>query len=107
MIKEFSKDKAKTPGISVIRFGSVQCGPCASYKPVFNEFAQDIDVPCFEFDITPDNANVAVQYGIRALPSTIILANGECVNRIAGVLTKVELVSAVDAAKEQLANQEG
>ena len=61
-------------------FSATWCGPCKSFKPVMNEIAGE-------------GHQIACQYNIRAVPTTIIEENGVEVDRFTGVLPKQSVLS--------------
>ena len=72
-------------------FSATWCGPCKSFKPVMNEIAGEGHQIAF-LDVDK-NKDMASQYNIRAVPTTIIEENGGEVDRFTGVLPKQSVLS--------------
>ena len=71
-------------------FSATWCGPCKAFKPIMKELSDEgYDIEFIDGD---ENQDLAVQYNIRSVPTTIIEEDGEEVSRIVGVKTKEEMV---------------
>jgi len=99
MIEKFSQEIIKTPGVSIVKFSSARCAPCKAYAPVFEDFAYESDVSCFECELTSDNVDFAITYGVRSLPATLVFVDGKPVNHLLGAQTKQQLTDAANEAK--------
>ena len=67
-------------------FTATWCGPCQSFKPVMNEISgEGYSVQFVDVDSQQD---VAVQYGVRSVPTVVIEENGVEVDRFVGALPK-------------------
>ena len=72
-------------------FSAVWCGPCKVFKPIMKELSDEgYDIEFIDGD---DNQDLAVQYNIRSVPTTIIEEDGKEVGRIVGVKTKEEMIT--------------
>ena len=75
-------------------FSAVWCGPCKVFKPIMKELSDEgYDIEFIDGD---ENQDLAVQYNIRSVPTTIIL-EGESfsyheTDRIVGVRSKQEMI---------------
>ena len=63
----------------VIRFTAEWCGPCKAYAPVFNNVAATTPGTVFETVDIDAYREVAAQYGVRSVPTTIIEKGGRTV----------------------------
>ena len=76
----------------LVDFWAPWCGPCRIIAPIIEELAEE-----FEGQIkvgklnTDENPNIAMQYGIRAIPTVILFKNGEVVDTRIGVQPKEAL----------------
>ena len=71
-------------------FSATWCGPCKSFKPVMNEISgEGYSVQFIDVDSQQD---VAVQYGVRSVPTVVIEENGTEVTRFVGVQPKASVI---------------
>ena len=78
--------------ISVVYFWAVWCGPCRSTAPVFKNLAKtEIGNTTYGKVNVDESPEIATKYGIRSIPSLLIIKNGEVVDRHVGTFTE-ELV---------------
>ena len=96
LTKETFEAELNRPGITVIDFWASWCGPCRAMAPQFERAAALR--PQYRFakvDVDAEPA-VAAEYGIRSIPTLMVLLDGEPVAAQAGVIGADELVEAVD-----------
>ena len=76
----------------LIDFYADWCGPCKMYAPIVEAVAaENENIKVVKINI--DNAqDIAVKYQVMSIPTTIIIKNGEEVNRAVGMISKSELV---------------
>ena len=71
----------------VIDFSAVWCGPCQWYTPVFEQIQKDFRHHFVFAKVDVDEArDIAIQYGIEAVPTTIFIKNGQTVGCLPGAL---------------------
>ena len=83
-------------GITVIDFWASWCGPCRAMAPQFERAA--MLRPAYRFakvDVDAEPA-LAGRYGVRAIPTLLVLRDGEPVAAQAGVVGANALVEALD-----------
>ncbi len=71
----------------VIKFSASWCGPCKAMAPQFKKFQeahQEDGVEILDVDVDK-NYELASEYGVRSIPYTVFVKEGEVVNRISGV----------------------
>ena len=72
-------------------FSATWCGPCKVFKPVMNEIAgEGYSVQFIDVDQSQD---LAVKYGVRSVPTTVIEEGGIEVDRIVGSVSKQQVMS--------------
>ena len=73
----------------LIDFWAVWCGPCKAIAPVIKEIAEEYDgkVKVGKVDVD-QNQNTAMKYGVRSIPTLLVMKNGEVVNQIVGAVPK-------------------
>lgn len=75
----------------VVDFWAPWCGPCRIIAPIIEELSNEIDSVKFGKLNTDENPNIAMQYGIRAIPTIMLFKNGEVVDTRIGVQPKEAL----------------
>ncbi len=93
IIKSIDHFSFKRKGVNMSKpelldFSATWCGPCKMQKPfldkVKEEFGDQVDVKVIDVD---QNQEMAAKYGIQAVPTLIIVKEGEAVKRFTGVTT--------------------
>jgi thioredoxin 1 len=82
----------------LVDFWAVWCGPCKVIGPIVEEIADDYGdrVVVGKLDVD-SNRDTAVKYGIQAIPTLLLVNNGEVMDRIVGVTDKASLASKLDS----------
>jgi thioredoxin-like negative regulator of GroEL len=73
----------------VLKFSAAWCGPCQALGMTIKS-EDDWGVEIKEIDID-EELDMASQYGIRSVPTLVMLENGAEVKRKSGALNKVQL----------------
>lgn len=90
--ENFEEEVIKSEKTVLIDFYATWCGPCKIYSPIVEEFAtenEDIKVVKLDIDEAQD---IAMEYNVMSIPTTIIIKDGKEVDRAVGVISK-ELLS--------------
>ena len=75
----------------VLKFSATWCNPCKAYKPVFEQVSKENpDIEFKEIDIE-QNEDLAEEYNIMSVPTTIVLLDEVPVKRLSGALNKKQL----------------
>jgi thioredoxin 1 len=82
--------------LTVKKFSASWCGPCRALAPVINEIkGQFTNVKFEEYDV--DEAyDEATKYGIRSVPTIIMVKDGVEVERFTGASSKMAYVNAIN-----------
>jgi len=80
-----------------IDFWAEWCAPCRMLAPAFEKLAEaygnDISFAKVNVDELPD---VAIQYGIRSIPTLLLLRNGKVVEQLVGARPYQDLARVLD-----------
>lgn len=94
------KEKAiDTEGVAVVDFWAEWCGPCRMITPIIEELSKEYEGKAMIGKVNVDeNPEVSMKYGIRSIPTVLVLKNGEVVDKQVGVTTKQKLVDKIEAS---------
>ena len=91
----FEEEVLNSDKTVVIDFYADWCGPCKLYAPIVEEVAsenQDIKVVKINVDEAQD---IAMNYQVMSIPTTVIIKEGKEVNRAVGMISKADLLSMI------------
>ena len=80
----------------VVDFWAEWCGPCKKLAPVYEEVSEEVEDVNFGKVDMEENQQLGTSMGVRALPTLVILKNGEEVARTSGAMPKQKLKSWVE-----------
>jgi len=82
--------------MEIIKFSAKWCGPCKTYKIIFDDVISEyFGITVKEVDID-DDADIAKKYDIRSIPTTIIAKNNVELDRLKGIIIGKELKTCID-----------
>lgn len=85
--------------IVAIDFWATWCSPCKTYGPIFERAAENIPGVTFAKINTDDEQELAAQFQIRSIPTTVIMKEEIIVLHQEGVLFQEKLVELLNKAK--------
>ena len=84
--------------VTVKKFSAVWCGPCRALTPVMNEIKGNYsNVKFEEYDID-EYSDITEEYGVRSVPTVIIVKDGVEFQRFTGLSSKMAYVNAINEA---------
>ena len=90
---------AKLPGITMIDFTARWCGPCKVMEPVLaalaTEYAGRVRLAAVDVN---DEPVLAEQYGVRSMPTLVVLRDGREVGRVIGSRPRAFVAGVIDRA---------
>jgi len=84
--------------VTVKKFSAVWCGPCRALSPVMNEIKGNYSKVKFEEYDIDEYSDITEEYGVRSVPTVIIVKDGIEVNRFTGLSSKMAYVNAINEA---------
>ena len=95
--QSFDTDVVQAELPVLIDFWAVWCGPCKAIAPTIEEIAGDYAGKVKVGKLNVDqNQNTAMQYGVRSIPTLLIMKSGEVVSQIVGAVPKENITKALD-----------
>ena len=83
------------------KFGASWCGPCRTLAPILTEIKSQYKNVLFTEHDVDDDFEEATKYGIRSVPTVIIIKDGVEVERVMGLSNKTRYTGILN---EQLNN---
>jgi thioredoxin 1 len=94
----FSETALEREGVSVVDFWAEWCGPCRMVAPIIEELSQEYDGKVLIGKVNVDeNPEVSMKFGIRSIPTILILKDGQVVDKQVGATSKKVLLDKIEA----------
>ena len=82
----------------LVDFWAAWCGPCRMLGPIVEELHNEYEGKAVVGKVDVDNnQQIAMQYGIRNIPTVLIFKNGEVVDKFVGVAPKASIAEKLEA----------
>lgn len=94
--ENYEKEVKESKTTVVLDFWASWCGPCKMYAPIIEEVATELanEVKVGKVNVD-EESDLASQYGIMSIPTTVIIKNGEEVGRVVGLVSKSEIIEKI------------
>lgn len=92
----FNEEVIKSDLPVVVDFWATWCGPCRMIAPIMEELAEKYNgkVKIGKLDVD-ENQQTAIKYGVRSIPTVLILKGGEVVDTVIGAVPKTIFVEKI------------
>ncbi|MBC8215791.1 MAG: thioredoxin [Candidatus Marinimicrobia bacterium] len=95
--ENFDSEVIKANQPVLVDFWAEWCGPCKAIAPTINAIAKEYTEKVKVGKVNVDqNQQVAMQYGIRSIPSLLIFNKGKVVQQIVGAVPKESITKLLD-----------
>tara|TARA_R110000772_G_scaffold98868_1_gene198372 strand:- start:68 stop:313 length:246 start_codon:yes stop_codon:yes gene_type:complete len=74
----------------ILYFSAGWCGPCKTLGPIMESLSGQINYEKIDVD---QNQDLSIKYGVRNIPTLILLKDGESVNRMTGLQPKQQILN--------------
>ena len=91
----FEEEVLNSDKTVLVDFYADWCGPCKAYSPIVESVAaenEDIKVVKINVDNSQD---IAIKYQVMSIPTTVVIKNGQEINRAVGMMSKSDLLEMV------------
>tara|TARA_A100000172_G_scaffold64246_1_gene43705 strand:+ start:205 stop:450 length:246 start_codon:yes stop_codon:yes gene_type:complete len=74
----------------ILYFSAAWCGPCKTLGPIMESASGQVNYQKVDVDSNPE---LSAKYGIRNIPTMVLVENGVEIKRKVGVLTKEQILN--------------
>jgi thioredoxin 1 len=92
----------KAPGLVMVDFWAVWCGPCQMVAPIVEELATEYagKVRVMKLN-TDENPEIAGRYQVMSIPTILFFKNGQPVEKLVGARPKRQFKEVIDSLLAQ------
>ena len=74
----------------ILYFSATWCGPCKMLGPIMESLSGQINFQKIDVDNEQD---LSIKYGVRNVPTLVLLENGEVVGKLSGLHQKQQILN--------------
>ena len=95
---DFQQEVLESDTPVLVDFWAEWCAPCKMVAPILDELAEEYDgrVKFTKLDVD-SSPQIAVQYGIRSIPTLLVFKGGSPVSQVVGAVPKGEIKKRIDS----------
>jgi thioredoxin 1 len=87
--QNFSSSALSSSQVVLVDFWAAWCGPCRAIAPMIEELSAEFEGRAVVGKLDIDqNQDIAMKYGVRSIPTLLILKNGVEVAKFVGATSK-------------------
>jgi len=91
-------DATTNSGVALVDFWAPWCGPCRMIAPIIEELAEEFKDQAAICKInTDEQQDLASKFGIRSIPTILLMKDGEVVETMVGASSKQAFIDKVNA----------
>ena len=75
----------------ILQFSAAWCQPCKMLSPRMEKLKSEGKINYRKIDVD-QNQDLSIKYGVRNIPTLILLENGEAKNRLTGVQSEQQII---------------
>lgn len=96
----FTESALESDSLVVADFWAEWCGPCRMITPIIEELSNEYNGDVVIGKVNVDNnPQISGKYGVRSIPTILLIKNGEVVDKHVGVISKQALADKIEAHK--------
>ncbi|HLG14528.1 MAG TPA: thioredoxin [Blastocatellia bacterium] len=96
--QNFEQEVLKSDKPVLVDFWAVWCQPCRMLAPVVEAVAEKYSGKAKVVKLNVDDNQVAMQYGIKGIPTLILFNGGKEADRVVGTTSKENISRMIDRA---------
>jgi thioredoxin 1 len=94
----FDETLGQQQGLVIVDFWAEWCGPCRAIAPVLDQLVEESAGRLMLAKVNVDeNPGLAARYGIRSIPTMLLMKQGKVVDQVIGAVPKAKIKEKLDA----------
>jgi len=94
----FKENVLDSEKVVLVDFWATWCGPCRMIGPIVEELHTELEGKAVIGKVNVDeNSEASANYGVRNIPTLLVLKNGEVVDKLVGAVPKSQILAKLEA----------